>query len=321
MKQHNSISVVLPSYNGMPLIKQSVESVLRQSFTTFELVICDDNSTDGTYQFLASINDSRVKLLKNENNLGLFPNLNNAIKSAQNDLIHLWAQDDIMLPDCLAETINFHNKHTDLAFAFSKYLIIDGGGKIIGENKINPNDLMSVEGHAVTSLVAGSVSGNIANISLKRSDLEEVGYFNEQMKYSGDFDMWCRLSSKKPVGIIQQHLIKLRSHSGQLSKSPKMWIYRLKENEEIMNSFLSRVSKEKLRYVKTGIKWRIYNQYFSLFIQLVKMGRYGLAKKYAVELHQQSNLLTQFCRWSVFNIFKLFKKEKWLLNNLYYKKL
>jgi glycosyltransferase involved in cell wall biosynthesis len=175
MKKYNAISVVLPTYNGLPLIKECIESVLQQSVSNFELIITDDQSSDGTYEYLKSIDDERIRVVQNDLNLGLFPNLNKAISLAKNDLIHLWAQDDIMLSKCLAETIDYHNKYPDIAFAFCKYLLIDAKGVIIGENKINPNDLISVEGHALSSLLYGSISGNIANISLRKSDLEKVG--------------------------------------------------------------------------------------------------------------------------------------------------
>ena len=321
MKKYHTISVVLPAYNGLPLIKQAVESVLNQNFSDFEFIITDDKSTDGTYEYLESIRDHRIRLVQNEVNLGLFPNLNRGIKMANNELIHLWLQDDIMLPDCLLQTIKFHNRYPEMAFAFSKYLLIDSNGIVIGVNPINPNDLINVEGHAISSLLYGSISGNITNVSLKKSDVERVGYFNESMKYSGDFDMWCKLSDTKPVGLIQQHLIKLRRHKNQLSQKPYMWIHRLKENKQIFDAFLQRVPEKKRFYLIKAIKWRIYNQYFSLFFRLILIKKFNLAKEYAIELNKHHNLGLQFFRWLILKILKIVDKDRWLLNVLFFNKL
>jgi glycosyltransferase involved in cell wall biosynthesis len=316
-----SIAVALPVYNGLPLLKESVESVLQRRDVDFELVIGDDCSQDGSFEYLSGLKDSRIRLFRNSKNFGLFGNLNNIIKNCNSEIIHLWSQDDIMLPTCLKETLEFHKKHPNLAFAFCKYYIINERGEITGENKLNKNELISVEGHAISSLVAGSIAGNIANVSLRKSDFEKLGYFNEQLKYSGDFDMWCRLSSKWPVGIIQRHLIKLRNHEKQLSKKKSMWIYRLKENKAIYDEFLKRVGKDKLKYVKRGLKWRVYTQYFGLYLKLIRSGEKELAYFYGIELKSQCNIYITALRYSLLFIIGKIGLRKKFLQKLYFDKL
>ena len=81
------ITIILPVYNGGHYLVESVNSVLTQSFTNFELLIIDDCSTDGSWKYLSGLTDSRVKLIKNETNQGLFYNLNFLIKKSSSDLI------------------------------------------------------------------------------------------------------------------------------------------------------------------------------------------------------------------------------------------
>lgn len=321
VKTEYGISVILPIYNGFPLLKESVESVLDQEGVDFQLLIGDDLSSDGSLQYVNSIQDTKVRVIENSKNLGLFGNLNNLIKSAKYELIHLWSQDDIMLPGCLEETINFHSRYPTVGYVFSKYITINDKGHSLLEQSIQQYELVSEQDHAKISLVAGSFPGNIANVSLKKQDIADVGFFNRKMKYSGDLHMWCMLSKNKQVGIIQKHLIKLRSHEGQLSRSPKMWIYRLKENKVIQKEFLKRIDPVKLKYVNTGLNWRIYTQYFGLLIRLIRLKQFGLAKEYFTELSRQRNILLVMIRYIVFLVFRLFQKEQWLIKRLYYKKL
>src|SRR5262245_238256 len=108
-----AISVVLPVYNGVPYIRESVRSVLTQTFTDFELLVWDDGSTDSTGEALASLRDPRVRRFTNGVNQGLFPTLNLAIAQCRGDLIRLWAQDDRMLPQCLEKETAFSERHPE----------------------------------------------------------------------------------------------------------------------------------------------------------------------------------------------------------------
>src|SRR5438046_2777243 len=102
------ISVILPVYNGIKFVEDSVISVLQQNFRNFELLIVDDCSTDGSWEYLKTLNDSRVTIFKNPKNCGLFYNLNFLIGKSRGNLIKLWSQDDIMYSHCLASILSFH---------------------------------------------------------------------------------------------------------------------------------------------------------------------------------------------------------------------
>ena len=92
------IAVVLPVYNGMKYLRESVQSVLTQSLQDFDFLICDDHSTDGSWEYLQQLQDARIQLFRNEANRGLFPTLNFLSRKAERDIIKLWSQDDIIEP-------------------------------------------------------------------------------------------------------------------------------------------------------------------------------------------------------------------------------
>ena len=132
-----TISIILPVYNGGSFLKLSIESVLNQNFKNFEFFIIDDCSNDGSREYLDELKDKRIVYFKNSTNKGLFFNLNFLIEKSTTNLIKLWAQDDIMYPNCLLTIIDFHKQHPDLSFSYSKYTIIDEFGNLIPDSLID----------------------------------------------------------------------------------------------------------------------------------------------------------------------------------------
>lgn len=241
----NPITVILPVYNGMEFLERSITSVLQQSFTNFELLIIDDCSTDGSREYLTGIQDNRVKVFLNEENKGLFYNLNYLIKQSQSILIKLWAQDDIMYSDCLEQIVLFHAQHPEIGFSYSGRDYIDGENNIEPNKKIdNTPAIISQELHTRIAFFTGSIAGNIANVTLSKVALDKVGLFNERMKISGDFEMWVRLAKEYPIGFIKKPLILLRNHNGQLSRQSQYYLYHVKEDIAVYNFLLTYITDD-----------------------------------------------------------------------------
>ncbi|CDF80627.1 glycosyltransferase (GT2) [Formosa agariphila KMM 3901] len=314
------ISVIVPSYNGMPLFKASLDSVLAQKGVSYEVLVGNDSPSDvETRNYLDQLHYEKLRVFHNENNLGLFGNLNNLIRNSNGRIIHLWSQDDIMNTNCLYETVNFHNENPNIAYAFSRVEIIDESGTVIDRMSIDSNSTMSSQTHDLTSILTGSVPGNIANVSINKSIFETYGYFREDLKYSGDFEFWCRITDRLPVGIIQKHLIKLRRHTGQLSRNPKMWIHRIEENDEILTTFMARVPEDRKKYLKRGLLWRVYNQYFGLYLNLLRTGDNKEAQEFLKVLKKYSSVPNYYFRYSILKSLSVIKKDKKFQHWLYYK--
>ncbi len=314
MQQKLKISVILPVYNGMKYLEESVNSVLNQDIDSYEFLICDDCSTDESFEFLSKYENINIQLFKNESNKGLFPTLNFLIKKTKAPLIHLWAQDDIMYPNCLSETIKFHEKYPNVNFSFSRMDMIDETGKIIDKLFKIEDKTISPFGHAKSSILYGSIAGNIANVTVVKSAIEEVGLFNENMKYAGDFEMWCKLSKETPVGMSAGYLLKLRQHSGQLSKNLEASYNKLSENLEIYKCFLTHFEGKQLKIAKRTLKWKIYTYYYNQLLFIKKQNNKLLAKKYKKKLKEYDNLSNLFFRWFVIRVFRVLKIENKFYN-------
>ena len=225
------ISVILPVYNGIKYLSQSIHSVLNQEFREFELLIVDDCSTDGTLEWLQLLTDDRVKLFRNEVNKGLFFNLNFLISRSAGEIIKLWSQDDVMYETCLREVANFHLLHREIGFSYTGRDYIDGEGKITPIYGIDDTpEIVSPSLHARIAFFTGSIAGNISNTAINKQALDSIGPFNEAMKISADFEMWVRLAKDYPVGFINKPLVQLRNHKEQLSFQSKYYSHHLRED-------------------------------------------------------------------------------------------
>ena len=112
-----SISIAMATYNGAKYIREQIDSIQNQTIQEFELVVCDDNSIDDTYLILKDyeVRDNRIKVFKNETNVGFKKNFERVIELCQGDYIALCDQDDIWLPDHLEVLIKAIDDKSQLA--------------------------------------------------------------------------------------------------------------------------------------------------------------------------------------------------------------
>jgi len=105
MRSPPLVSICIPSYNSEEFIATTLESLLGQSFTDFEVVISDDKSTDRTISKIKSFNDPRISLIQNEQNLGLGGNWNKVLSYARGEYVKLLGDDDVLYRECLSRQV------------------------------------------------------------------------------------------------------------------------------------------------------------------------------------------------------------------------
>lgn len=298
------ISIILSVYNGGDYLKQSVSSVLKQSFTDFEFLILDDCSTDNSLQYLEGLRDDRIKLFRGERNRGLFTCLNQLISKCSTNLIKLWSQDDIMYADCLEKIIVFHQKYQNIGFSYTGRDMINEVGEIRETGVVDDTpQIISTDLHARIAYFTGSIAGNIANVCINKQALEKVGLFNDQMKISADFDMWVRLAEHSETGFIREKLIQLRDHSGQLSRNKQYYINHVKEDLEIYRYLDGYVSEErKIKGRKVMRKHKLLF-YYTLMLKELIQGDLRSASRFFQEINEYDNfflLSLNFLKLKVF---------------------
>jgi glycosyltransferase involved in cell wall biosynthesis len=222
------ISIVMPVFNGIKYIKDAIQSILDQDFCEWELLIGDNCSTDGTRQYLDTLNDSRIRVFKNSNNLGIFGNLNNLIKNCRSDIVQVLCSDDRFLNGALDKVVNFMEK--DPSCAISRCFAIGDRERLL---KGQPDQLMADLPNKLSPNAAilafstfGNLVGNLSKASFRVKFINQAGGFDQNYPYAGDWEAWIRVSSKYGISLNNEELIYQRKHINQNS-------YLLNKNNEL----------------------------------------------------------------------------------------
>lgn len=135
------VSIIMGVYNGEFTVKRCIESILMQTYIRWEFIICDDCSTDKTYDIIKqyALNDSRIKILKNDHNLRLAATLNRCLLESKGKYIARIDADDESYPDRIARQVKFLNENPQFAVVGSNMMIFDeNGDKYIRKYEKNP---------------------------------------------------------------------------------------------------------------------------------------------------------------------------------------
>lgn len=220
------VSVCLPVYNGEQFVSSAVETILGQTFTDLELIICDDASTDGSAEIIRKIarQDKRVLAFYNDERHGLFANYNLCIQRASGRFIKPFAQDDLLELSCLKEMTAILEKHQQLSLLSSARLWINENGQVHPDNDdiLSFDDLFPaakvVDGHAVVReslLPLVNFIGEPSTVMFRGNSAAR--FFNAELYHLGDLEFWLRLLLEGDFYFIPQQLCKFRSHENSSS--------------------------------------------------------------------------------------------------------
>jgi glycosyltransferase involved in cell wall biosynthesis len=124
------VSIIMPNYNSARFIKETIESVLAQTYNNWELIIVDDCSTDNSLEIIREYTDNRIKLLQNQKNCGAATARNNAIEMAEGRWIAFLDSDDLWTPEKLSKQIAYMIEN-EIAFTYTDYDVVDEQNNII----------------------------------------------------------------------------------------------------------------------------------------------------------------------------------------------
>ena len=125
------ISVCIPVYNGETYLAQTIQSVLDQTYSDFELVIIDNASTDNTVSIVRSFTDSRIRLIQNETNVGMLGNWNNCLRYGNCEYMQLLCADDLLTPDNFQKKVKILEDFPEVGMVFSGSHVINENNKVV----------------------------------------------------------------------------------------------------------------------------------------------------------------------------------------------
>jgi glycosyltransferase involved in cell wall biosynthesis len=268
------ISVIITTYNRAHYICETIDSVLAQTFTDYEIIVVDDGSTDNTKETLKAYGD-KVRYFY-QTNQGQPAAENTAISNARGQYLAFVDDDDSWLPTKLEEQIKVLENDPDLGFVCCEAYYTDADGKIVHHWKKKPwhheNFISLYDGNFL----------NHSSVLLKRDLFDKIGGFDPALLTTQDYDLWLRLAYVCKFKFMPVPLTKIRLHPNNKHKNK---VRKLKDRVRIIQKASNMAGINFVRrQVRIAQEFYTHAEYFQL------MGMFGLAGRTFI----QSSLL---CPW------------------------
>jgi len=219
MSERPLASIIIPVFNQEFYVEQAICSVLAQSYPRIELLLIDDASTDRTAEILARFEDApRVKIFRNENNLGFPRTCNLGYSLVKGDFLAIIAGDDTYEPRFLEKCIEELIEHPDAAFAYTRISLMDREGRKkprMRDRIVHRHDFFGYEFDNIIRWINPIPHG--ASV-VRKSCVEELGAYDPGLSAGHDWEFWIRLSRRYPSVFINEHLMNYRVHEGNITK-------------------------------------------------------------------------------------------------------
>jgi glycosyltransferase involved in cell wall biosynthesis len=228
MPSSPQVSILVPTYNRCRLLLDALTSILKQSYTDFEVIVVDNCSPDGTEAAMRSLRDERIVYVRNEVNVGPVNNHNRALRLARGKYVYFFSDDDVMLEHNLARKVEVFEKYPSVGVVHCSINTIDGEGNTISTGHWALGDLQQ----AMTSqplmpqATAFELLYNRWNflamptVVVRREVLQQNRLeMNNQLKYLYDWDLWLKLALKTDFYYLDEVLVLYRAHATNDSNS------------------------------------------------------------------------------------------------------
>jgi hypothetical protein len=210
------VTVLLAVHDGEPYLRQCIDSVLGQTFTDFELLIVDDASTDGTVGTISSYKDDRIRLLRNEQNLGQVPSLNRGLREARGELVARLDADDWCRPTRLERQVALLDAESEVGLVGTWMEAVGEDGRRLGWLRETLADFVDFVYHTLIMRVYVSHPSAM----YRREPVLALDGYDEATGPAEDKDLWRKLALERwDARIVAEPLVVYRLHDNQLSQT------------------------------------------------------------------------------------------------------
>jgi len=205
------ISVIMPVYNGEKFIRETLDSVLNQTYPHFEFIIVNDGSVDATGEIISSYADDRIALVNLEQNGGVSNARNTGINLSRGEFIAFCDSDDIYDADRLRIQLDFLLGHPEVGVCGSSFIFFENGEEKLIQKPVTDREIKEF-------LFIGNPIGQPSVMG--RSKIFREFQYNAQLEASEDYDLWTRMAIAGVVfGNVPQPLVRYRAHAAQASRT------------------------------------------------------------------------------------------------------
>lgn len=207
------VTVIIATYNAIAYLPNTVDSVIQQTFTDFEVLIVDDGSTDETVEWVSKLVDPRVRLISQANQ-GVAVARNQGIANAQGEYVAFLDADDLWEPTKLEKQVKCLEENPQVGLVNTSIVNIDEQGKPLGA--VNAPD---VEGNVLNYIVEENLILCGSAPMVRSSCLEAVQGFDQKLMSAEDWDLWIRLAARYDFAVIKEPLVLYRQHLNSKSNN------------------------------------------------------------------------------------------------------
>ncbi len=215
LRKKKKVDICIAAFNGEKYIYRTIKSVLRQSYSNFNLYIVDDNSSDKTLEHIRKIKDKRIIVYKNKKNLGMYRNINKCLFYAKSPYVKILCCDDVLDEKCLEKQVGVLEKNPKVSLVYNTSNIINSQDRILFVRRFfSSNNLIKGKTLIRQILKSGrNPLGEPSCIMFRRKDVVRNKLrFDEGLSYVADLDMWIKILKHGDGYYIDEPLSSYRIH-------------------------------------------------------------------------------------------------------------
>ena len=262
------VSVCIPTYNRSHYLQYAINSVLHQTYTDYELIICDDASSDDTPEVVSQYQDSRIRYIQHPQNIGRSNNMRSGFNAAVGEYFIKFDDDDAIATEFLAKTVEILDSNPEVDFVCTDHWIINANS-IRDESATQENSAKWGKDKLKAGIIPNLIEETFIKQSLqvgsslfRRQCLAEIDYMRPQADGCEDFDLLVRLAIAEYQGyFLPELLMEYRFHGGQTSL--KQDIHFLSAKTFCIDSYsfsepeLEKLRLNKLAFTQQGLGLRL----------------------------------------------------------------
>ncbi|MDZ8221840.1 glycosyltransferase family 2 protein [Nostoc sp. ChiVER01] len=250
-----NVSIIIPTYQRADLVSETIESVLAQTYTDYEIIVVNDGSTDNTREVLAQFKD-KITVIHQENK-GLPAARNTGIIASRGRYIAFVDDDDLWIPYKLEKQVACFESNPNIGLVYSNIVFFK-------DNRLLSSDLWPKRSHPPGVLKDSMLFVlnfiPILSVLVRRECLDEVGLFDQTLKYCEDYDLWLRIIEKFSVHFLNEPLGLYHWTTNSLSKNQEQILLNEIRVKEKAFSRNPNIKKLPLKLLDQGF----YSKYLTL---------------------------------------------------------
>uniref|UniRef100_A0A7C4RT37 Glycosyltransferase family 2 protein n=1 Tax=Desulfatirhabdium butyrativorans TaxID=340467 RepID=A0A7C4RT37_9BACT len=210
------VSVIIPTYNRSAFLRNAIQSVLKQTFRNFEILVVDDASQVNVEQIIDELGDCRIRLFRHDRNRGEAAARNTGVLYAKGEYLAFLDDDDEWLAEKLEKQVSvLSNEPPSVGGVYTGFFVVD-----ITDETLLYTKIPSISGTIYRELLRHNAIGTPSTLMIRRACIDRVGLFDGSIVYGVDHDLYLRIARYFTFACIPEPLVRYHVHDARMSNDP-----------------------------------------------------------------------------------------------------